>query len=150
MSIVKQILRCVLVLSVIVGGVVAQRTANHTARFNPSGEYHPFNQPSEARFLQFHLQVRHKRGRLVAWGELVDVQFYRFRYVSVTEKHLQFLTERHHGISYKFEGLFLRGGNFTIESDIAGSFPLQGRLLKFVNGKKVIELTTPFVYYVGC
>lgn len=147
---VRQIFLCGLVISIVVGGVLAQCTTNHTARFNPSGEYHPLNQPTEARFLQFHLQVRHKRGRLVAWGEVVDVQFYRFRDVSVTAKHVQFVTERHHGVSYKFEGLFLRGGNFTIESDIPGSFPLQGTLRKFVNGTKVMELTTPFLYYVGC
>jgi hypothetical protein len=147
---VRQILRCGLVLSVVVGGVVAQRTANHSARFNPSGEYHPLNPPIDDRFQQFHLQVRHKRGKLVAWGEVASVQFYRFRYVSVTEKHLRFSTERHHGVSYNFEGTFLRGGDFTTSFDTPGSFPLRGTLGKFVNGKKVMELTTSFIYYVGC
>src|SRR6266496_2212399 len=149
MSIVKQILTCALLLSSICGTVVAQSVTNHSARFNPSGEYHPLNKSTEARFVQFHLQVRHKRGQLVAWGEVVDVQFYRFRNVSVTEKHLRFSTERRHGVSYNFEGSFLRGGNFTVASDTPGSFLLQGTLRKFINGKQVMELTTPFVYYVG-
>jgi hypothetical protein len=70
--------------------------------------------------------------------------------VSVTEKHLRFSTQRHHGVSYNFEGTFLRGGDFTTSFDIPGSFPLRGTLRKFVNSKKAMELTTSFVYYVGC
>jgi hypothetical protein len=150
MIIVKQILRSAFLLTALVGGVVAQPPNNHSARFNPSGEYHPLNQPAEDRFLQFHLQVRHRRGRLVAWGEVAGDRFYRFRFVSVTEKHLRFSTERHHGVSYNFDGTFLRTGNFTTEPTIPGSLPLQGTLRKLVNGKKVMELTTAFVYYIGC
>ncbi len=87
----------------------------------------------------------------MAWGEVASVvQFYRFKSVSVTEKHLRFSTARHHGVQYDFEGSFLRSGNFTTSLDIPGSVPLTGTLRKFVNGRKVMELTTSFVYYVGC
>jgi hypothetical protein len=152
MSLVKRILRWGLVLSAIAAGVLAQRPTNHAARFNPSGEYHPLNQPADDRGVQIHLRVRHKHGRLVASGEVAgtSVQFYTFRFVSVTQKHLRFSTERHHGVNYNFEGAFLRLGNFTTALDIPGSAPLRGTLRKFVNGKKVMELTTSFVYYVGC
>ena len=87
----------------------------------------------------------------MAWGGVPTVaHFYRFKSVSITEKHLRFSTERRHGVRYDFEGSFLRRGNCTTALDIPGSLPLKGTLRKFVNGKKVMELTTSFVYYVGC
>jgi hypothetical protein len=63
---------------------------------------------------------------------------------------LRFATQRLHGVTYTFEGTFLRGGNFATQDPPLGSFPLQGTLRKFVHGKKAMELTTSFVYYVGC
>jgi hypothetical protein len=147
----NRILACTLLL--VVGlDVYAQRSTNHASAFNPSGDYHPVNRPNGSeQFIQFVLQVRYRRGRRVAWGEVASVaQFYRFKSVSVTETHLRFSTERHHGIRYDFEGSFLRRGNFTTAPDIPGSLPLKGTLRKFVNGKKVMELITSFVYYVGC
>ena len=152
MSIVKQMLACGLLLGTIGGGVVAQRATNRTVRFDPSGDYHPLNPATESdRFVQFNLEVRYKRGRLVAWGDVVGERGYRFRSVSVTEKHLRFSTERHRGISYDFEGWFLRGGNFSmVDRPLPGFVALKGRLRKFVNGKKITELTSPFVYYGKC
>jgi hypothetical protein len=152
MSLVKRILASGLVFGAIAGCVLAQRPANHAERFNPSGEYHPLNRPADNLDLQFHLQVRYKRRTVVAWGDLYgsESRFYKFRSVSVTQKHLRFSTQRLRGVRYTFEGAFLQHGNFTTSLDIPGSFPLQGTLRKFVNGKKVMELTIPFVYYVGC
>ena len=140
-------------LLLVTGAVVCgQQSKGRFVRFNPSGEYHPSNgRPADDIFLQFHLQVRYKRGRRIAWGEVASVvRFYRFRDVSVTQKHLRFSTARHHGVWYDFEGTFLRGGNFSTALDIPGSFPLKGTFRKFVDGKRVMELTTSFVYYVGC
>jgi hypothetical protein len=150
-SIVKQILACGLLLSAIGDVVVAQRAASHSARFDPSGNYHPLNQPPESdRFVQFNLEVRHKRGRLVAWGDVEGERGYRFRSVSVTEKHLRFSTERHHGISYDFEGSFLRGGDFSMVDSTLGFVALKGRLRKFLKGKQIMSLTGSFVYYGEC
>jgi hypothetical protein len=150
-SILKQILWCGLTLSSAFSPALGQQYYDYTSPFNPAGEYHPLNKPTEARFLQFHLRVRHKSGKLLASGEVSDVQFYRFRNVIVTKKHLRFSTERRGGISYSFEGTFFRAGNFpTMLSTTPGFLPLQGTLRKFVNGRKVMELSTPFVYYVGC
>jgi len=152
MSLVKRILGLGLVFGAIAGCVLAQRPANHAERFNPSGEYHPLNRPADNLDIQFHLQVRYKRRTVVAWGDLYgsESRFYKFRSVSVTQKYLLFATRRVHGVRYTFEGTFLRGGNFSTQDPPPGSFPLQGTLRKFVDGKKVMELTTPFVYYVGC
>src|SRR5215831_8434603 len=153
MSIMKQILACGLLLGTLGVVVVAQSTNNHSARFDPSGNYHPLNQPSDPdRFVQFNLEVRYKRGRLVAWGDVVGVGEvgYRFRSVAVTEKHLRFSTKRYHGISYLFEGSFLRGGNFSEVDSTTGFVALKGTLRKFVKGKKIMELTGSFVYYGEC
>jgi hypothetical protein len=146
-----RILSCVVLLLMVPVGLGARHSASDSVRFNPSGEYHPSNRPGDDPGLQFHLQVRYRRGRRVAWGDVAGVaQFYRFKSVSVTEKQLRFSTERHHGVQYDFEGSFLRRGDFTTSLDIPGSVPLSGTLRKSVNGRKVMELTTSFVYYVGC
>ena len=146
-----RILSFVVILLIASVGLHARHSANDFVRFNPSGEYHPSNRPADDIDLQFHLQVRYRRGRRVAWGEVASVaQFYRFRSVSVTENHLRFSTERHRGVQYDFEGSFLRLGDFTTSLDIPGSVSLTGTLRKFVNGRKVRELNTSFIYYVGC
>ena len=151
MSIVKQILACGLLLGAIGGVILAQRATNHSARFDPSGNYQPLNPPTQSdRFVQFNLEVRYKRGRLVARGDVASERDYRFRSVSVTEKHLRFSTERHRGISYDFEGWFVRGGNFSMVDSITGFVALKGRLRKFVNGRKITELTGSFVYNGEC
>ena len=143
-AMLKQLLQWGVLFGLIAGHVVAQRPADHAERFNPAGEYHPFNRPADSLDLQFHLRVRYKHRTLVAWGDLYgsDSRFYKFRSVSVTEKHLRFATQRLHGVTYTFEGTFLRGGNFATQDPPLGSFLLQGTLRKFVHGKKAMELTT--------
>ena len=137
----------------VVFGVSAQPSTNQSELFNPSGEYHPLNRPAQdIQDIQFHLQVRYRHGVLVAWGDLYghENRFYRFRSISVTQKHLRFSTQRLHGVAYTFEGTFLQSGNFATQNPPPGSFPLEGTLRKFIGGTKVMELTTSFVYYVGC
>jgi hypothetical protein len=149
----KGALQCLALALVVVFGVSAQPSTTDTERFNPSGEYHPLNRPAEdIGDLQFHLQVRYRRRTLVAWGDVYghESQFYKFRLVSVTQKHLRFSTQRLRGVTYTFEGTFLRSGNFATQDPPPGSFPLEGTLRKFVGGRKVMDLTTSFVYYVGC
>ena len=145
-----RILSCVVLVLIASVSLDARHSANDFGRFNPSGEYHPSNRPADDIGLQFHLQVRYRRGLRIAWGEVASVVQFRFKSVSVTEKHLRFSTERHHGVQYDFEGSLLRRGNFITSLDIPGSVPLTGTLRKFVNGRKVMELNTSFVYYVGC
>ena len=112
--------------------------------FSPTGDYHPLNRPTDEseKFIQFDLQVRVKKGKFVAWGEVRGVQpWFKFTSVSVTEKHLKFSTAKVGGVSYNFEGEFLKKGY---------GVTLEGTLRKFVNGKKVMEIHTPFVHYAGC
>lgn len=64
----KRLLSCVTLLLVTAVCLNGQRRDNHSPRFNPSGDYHPLNRPADDLGLQFHLQVRYRRGRRVAWG----------------------------------------------------------------------------------
>ncbi len=112
--------------------------------FSPSGDYHPLNRPTDEseKFIQFDLQVRGKKGKLVAWGEVRGVHtWYKFTSVSVTEKYLKFSTAKLGGVSYNFEGEFLKKGY---------GVTLKGTLRKIVNGKNVMEVNTPFNHYPGC
>src|SRR5256886_8978780 len=56
-AVLKQFLQWVFLFGLIAGSVVAQRPADHAERFNPAGEYHPFNRPADNLDLQFHLRA---------------------------------------------------------------------------------------------
>jgi hypothetical protein len=149
---VKRIFSCALLLLLVTLDVCAQRSTNHAAAFNPSGDYHPVNRPNGSeQSIQFVLQVRHRRGRLLAWGQVRGVQpWYRFASVSVTPRHLNFSTVRIHGVRYDFAGIFLATGNFAAKAPDTGVILLRGTLRKFVNGRNVLQLNTSFAYYPGC
>lgn len=120
--------------------------------FNPSGDYHPLNRPTDEseKFVQFDLEVRRKKGRLVARGEVRGIQlWYKFTSVSVTEKNLKFSTAKIGGVNYDFDGEFLGRGDFSSSAQ-TGNIMLKGTLRKFVNGKKVMEVSTSFKHYPGC
>lgn len=120
--------------------------------FNPSGDYHPSSRPSDEseQFIQFDLEVRRKKGKLVAWGEIRGVdRWYKFTSVSVTEKYLKFSTAKIGGVNYDFNGEFLGRGDFSSPAQTE-TILLKGTLRKLVNGKKVMEVSTSFVHFPGC
>ena len=152
----KLFLNYIIVLIVVFNCLVvgsAQTSPNRTDIFNPSGDYHPVSVPANEaeKSIQFHLEVRRKKGKLVAWGEVMGVQpWCRFTSVVVTEKHLKFPTAKVGGVSYDFDGTFLGRGDFASQFLGSGIVMLEGTLRKFVNGKSAMEITTSFVYYPGC
>lgn len=152
----KRILECGIVLVVVFsfGSVfAAQPLPNNRGAFNPSGDYHPLTRPANnsEQFIQFVLQVRRKSGRLIARGQVRGVRpWYRLTFVSVTETQLVFSTVKIRGTSYDFEGRFLGKGNFVSQWTGQGMVMLEGTLRKFMHGKRVMELNTPFLYYPGC
>ena len=148
----KRIFSCTLLLLVVAPSVCAQNSTNHAAIFDPSGDYHPVNKPDGTEWsVQFVLRVRHRRGRVVAWGQVRGIQpWYRFVSVSVTPRNLKFSTVRNHGVYYDFAGTFLGTGNFMAQTPDTGAILLRGTLRKFVNGRNVLHLRTSFVYYPGC
>lgn len=133
--------------------VNAQDNISRTHIFNPSGNYHPLKRLANKsdQFIQFDLQVRRRKGKVIASGEVKGVQpWYKFIFVSVTNKSLKFSTAKVKGISYDFDGKFLGKGNFAEQWMGHGLLFLEGTLSKFVNGKKAAEVTTSFLYYPGC
>jgi hypothetical protein len=131
----------------------AQTLGHRSARFNPSGDYHPVNRPAgkSEQFIQFVLEVRRRNGKLRAWGDVRGVQSsFKFTSVAISEKHLKFSTVKIKGVRYSFDGTFLGKGDFARQSQGNGIALLEGVLRKFVNGQKVIEIRTPFLYYPGC
>lgn len=136
------------------GGVrVSSANLNYAVPFNPSGDYHPIKLPNHKteKFTHFDLEVRRRKGKLVAWGEVKNVgAHYKFAFVSVTEKSLKFTTVSLQGVSYRFEGQFLGRGDFSGQSTGAGIVMLEGTLTKFEHGRKTTEITSPFLYYPGC
>jgi hypothetical protein len=121
--------------------------------FNPSGDYHPINPPAggSERFTHFDLEVRGRKGKLVARGDVRSVGArYKFATVSVTEERLKFTTVRVRGVSYSFDGRFLGGGDFPSQFTGRGMLRLEGTLTKYKGGKKVAEVDSPFLYYPGC
>lgn len=133
--------------------VAAQTSANRAAIFNPTGDYHPLKRPAveSEKFVQFDLQVRRKKGKLIAWGEIRGVRkWHKFAFVSVTEKRLKFSTVKIDGARYDFEGKFAGRGDFASQFSGNGIVMLEGTLRKFVNGRKVFEISTSYLYYPGC
>jgi len=146
--------RIVSVVLLILCIAYSSSAAGVRAPFDPSGDYHPsrpITSESE-RSIQFDLQVRRKKQKLVAWGHVANVgTWYKFASVFVTEKELRFRTRRIKGVHYTFEGRFLREGNFSEQyGGGAGTVALEGKLVKIVNGEKVFEINMPFVHFPGC
>jgi hypothetical protein len=135
------------------GGGRVNAEVKHAAPFNPSGDYHPANPPAQGpeKFAHFDLEVRRRKGKLVAWGDVRGVGArYEFAAVSVTERRLKFKTVRVRGISYGFDGVFLGGGDFPSQFTGYGVVMLEGTLTRYQAGKKVAEINSHFLYYPGC
>jgi hypothetical protein len=126
---------------------------NSNAAFNPSGDYHPVELKgyTSERFTHFDLQVKRRGGSLIVRGDVrADNTSYKFTAVRVTENRLRFSTVTKRGVRYEFEGRFLGRGNFAAQFTEYGLIMLEGTLRRYVNNKKVVELTSPFLYYPGC
>ena len=126
---------------------------NYAAPFNPSGDYHPANpaQHESEKFTHFDLEVRRRKGKLVAWGDVRNVgAHYKFAVVSITEKTLKFTTVSVRGVRYGFDGRFLGSEDFASQFTGQGIVMLEGTLTRFEHGRKAAEITSPFLYYPGC
>jgi len=127
--------------------------SKHAPPFDPSGDYHPVNRPAHGseKFTHFDLEVRRRKGKLVAWGDVRNVgAHYKFAAVSITEKTLKFTTVSVRGVRYSFDGRFIGRGDFPSQFTGQGIVMLEGTLTRFERGKKAAEITSPFLYYPGC
>lgn len=135
------------------GGGGLRANLKYAPSFNPSGDYHPATPPGHEalKFAHFDLEVRRRKGRLVAWGDVRNSNtHYKFASVSITERTLKFTTVSVRGVSYGFDGRFLGRGDFPSQFTGHGVIMLEGTLTKYERGKKAAEVTSPFLYYPGC
>ena len=148
------ILTTVFVTSLSFAGIGrAKANLKPAPQFNPSGDYHLVNfpRPESMKFAHFDLEVRRRKGKLVAWGDVRNVgTHYKIASVSITEKTLKFTTVSIRGVGYSFDGRFLGRGDFPSQFTGYGIIMLEGTLTKFERGKKAAEVTSPFLYYPGC
>lgn len=141
------------IIESIVEDTIVETVPEPKVPFDPSGDYHPDDKrvSESEKFTQFVLEVRRRKGKLIASGHVSHVtEWYKFAAVSVTEKHLNFRTVRVKGVEYKFDGRFLSSGTFAEQFTGYGKIRLEGTLQKSVNGKKVTEINSPFYHYPGC
>jgi hypothetical protein len=122
-------------------------------KFNPSGDYYPVDRMEDEseKSVHFDLRVRRSKGRLAASGEIRNVgTYYKFVYILITERRLKFTTLNIRGVEYRFDGRFIGTGDFASQTTDEGQIMLEGRLQKFINGEKVAETVSPFLYFPGC
>lgn len=148
------ILTTVLATSLSLAGIGrAKANLKPAPPFNPSGDYHPVNlpKPESMKFAHFDLEVRRRKGELVAWGDVRNGgTHYKIASVSITEKTLKFTTVSIRGVRYSFDGRFLGRGDFPSQFTGYGIIMLEGTLTKFERDRKAAEVTSPFMYYPGC
>ena len=129
--------------------------------FDPSGSFHVINTQDahlDSEFLAV-IELEKKNGRKPAFsGKLVmalgsSTTPFKFITSIATPEKFMFTTSGIRGVSYTFEGRFLRRGNF-LEDWNRDERPfdeavLEGTLTKFKDGRKVTEKFFKFTYSVG-
>ncbi len=120
--------------------------------FDPSGNYYPEVDPRSDLHIQIDLEARKKRDGYIAWGKVVyQSEVYSFATVSVNKNRWTFKTKKVNGIEFRFDGRFLKHGNFRQETyDQGDASRVEGTLQKLINGKKVAEVKSPLRVYPGC
>jgi hypothetical protein len=128
----------------------ALSTPEQQRRFNPDGSFWIIGDAPKS-FQDFggiNLNS-HGNRRLPSSGvNLTNGAVLKFKTISVAREKFTFVTYVRRGVSYRFSGRFLKGGNFF--SDIADEDPvLEGTLTKLSNGKVVAESMLKFSYFGG-
>lgn len=121
--------------------------------FDPSGDYHIADRALSALVDRFYfdIEVRRRRGKLVAWGHVyARSTFYKIRVISVSEDRLTFTTATVRGIAYRFEGRFTRRGSFPAQFQGNGIIAVEGTVFKMVGGSVDSVATSEYLYYPGC
>ncbi len=124
------------------------------AKFDPFGGYAVLGKvpPELNEFDSFQLDLTDKQkreGKLKIAGYLSAQKGqlnFHFKVIGLTLETLTFTTEMENGISFRFEGRFLKKGAF---SRFSTRVPvLEGMLVKLNQGNKVAESKLRFFYFV--
>lgn len=81
---------------------------------------------------------------------MVDGTEFPFEGVSISTNNLTFLTAEKNETLFKFEGRWLRSGNFARSKLLYGTEVLRGTVTKIHSGKIVSKITTFFSYIPEC
>lgn len=73
----------------------------------------------------------------------------KFVRLFISEKHIAFETERKNGISYRFEGNFIKEKEVEYDGDIYNA-NVEGVLIKLKNGKEIVRQKRYFNHFIGC
>jgi hypothetical protein len=133
-----------LLLSVSVAG------QNRRERFDPDGDFWILGQPDDFSDLGG-ITLNAKRLRHLGKPGVYqgNSRHFSFKTLSVRQDKFVFTTVTVRGVSYSFAGKFLRGGNYQRAMLDDETPVLEGRLQKFVSGKKVAEAQLKFMYFGG-
>lgn len=135
------------------GASLAQRAQKSGPKFDPDGEFLPIgNAPKGFENVGSIVLMRQgPRGYLNKRSGvyLTNNVTVRFRTATVTREKFAFETLPYRGITYSFEGRFLKGGVFAeLELDTEAPM-LEGHLTKNKGGQKIAEAEMKFSYFGG-
>ena len=126
--------------------------AQKAAKFDPDGSFWILGEPP-ADFKDFggiNLNAKRLRRLNKPGVNLTDGTQLRFLTLSVTREKLVFTTAASKGgVSYNFDGRFLKGGVFAAANLDDQTPVLEGLLTKFKNGQKIADARLKFVYFGG-
>ena len=119
--------------------------------FDPSGSFVTKlnNDTKEVRFI---LAVKQKDNSLSGAGRVITADGTEFplESVSISTNSLSFLTVEKNETSFKFEGKWLRSGNFAKSKLLYGTEVLRGTVTKIHSGNIIGKITTFFSYIPEC
>ena len=142
--------RCVSMLLLLSFAVT---TFSQRGRFDPDGSFWlPDNTTPPNEFSDFggiNLNAKKSRHLPSPGLQLINGTTYRFKTLSVKRDNFTFTTVTRRGVSYSFDGKFLKGGVYASGILDPDTPVLEGTLRKFRGGKKVAEANLKFVYFGG-
>jgi hypothetical protein len=130
---------------------ISSQAQSSSRTFNPDGSFWVHGKPPNE-FSDFGgINLNRKRVRHLPKSGLDEMNGRRFPFVrlSVKRERFTFTTVTVRGVSYSFEGRFLKGGNYQQDA-LGDEVPvLDGELKKFVAGKIVAQARLKFIYFGG-
>jgi hypothetical protein len=144
------------------GGLVVQKSPDEeSCKWGETGDYKIIGAPPKGFEDVDYLSVvtndyDEKTGEVVAvkpYGALQTTEEFSFSWLNLTNKRISFVTQVHKGVSYQFDGKFVREELKTSgegDDEVSEYILLKGRLAKWRNGIKIAEAKLKFTEICGC
>ncbi len=121
-------------------------------KFDPDGSFWIIGTPPNdfSDFGGINLNAKRLRRLPTPGLQLNNGKTFRYKTLSVKQESFTFTTMMLGGVSFSFEGHFLKGGVFADDANLDDQTPvLEGTLIKYKAGKKVAEANLKFSYFGG-